>query len=111
MITSTRIRRTHNVRQMILPLWAAGDSSAVQDGAMTIRKDTPIPATIRAHNMRARFVEAAWRITPAMHQKDAIHKPFIPVAPLVSQREVACEAVVVLASVAVSKLAGPESAQ
>ena len=67
------------VRAIFLPRCAAGDSSAVHAGAMTMMKATPQPAQSRATSMWARFTAEAWRTTPSVHQKMASQRPLIPV--------------------------------
>lgn len=44
-----------------------------------MRNETPTPATIRAQRIKAMLVAAVCKITPAIHQNDAIYKPLIPI--------------------------------
>ena len=66
------------VRAIFLPRCAAGDSSAVHAGAMTMMKATPQPAQSLATSMWARLTAEDWRMTPSMHRQMATQMPLIP---------------------------------
>ena len=65
------------VKAMVSPRWAAGESSAVQEGAITRINATPIPAMMRATRIAARLTAAVWSTTPAKQNTHAAQIPLI----------------------------------